>query len=135
MTDATHPHRRPAGSLETTLEAMRQRIAENLSIDPARLRMHDPGGQSVIGVTGERWQIFYGDQWQDLPWYFVGPLGVDRALVRKWLDGPKGGGSQIADFAGAAPTPGVFVRQVFFFRFNRSGLMNVAADRSKLKEM
>lgn len=89
MTDATHPHRRPASSLETTLEAMRQAIAVNLSIDPTRLRMHDPGAQSVIGVTGERWQIFYGDQWQDLLWYFDGPLGVTRELVRKWLDKPK----------------------------------------------
>jgi len=74
MTDSTHPHRRPSSSLETTLEAMRLAIAVNLSIDPDRLRMHDPRSQSVIGVTGERWQIFCGDQWQDLPWHFDGPL-------------------------------------------------------------
>ena len=69
---------------------MRQRIAESLAIDPDRLRMHDPGEQSVIGVTGDRWQIFYADQWQDLPWHFDGPLGVTRVLVRQWLDKPKG---------------------------------------------
>ncbi|HBJ35165.1 MAG TPA: hypothetical protein DDZ51_10500 [Planctomycetaceae bacterium] len=75
------------------MEAMRQAIAVNLSIDPERLRIYDPRSQSVIGVTGERWQIFYGDQWHDLPWHFDGPLCVDRALVRKWLDKSKASGA------------------------------------------
>jgi len=80
MTDATHPHRRPFTRLEATPEAMRQRIAENVAIDPDRLRMHDLGKPSPVGVTGDRWQIFYGDHWQDLPWHFDGSLSVTREL-------------------------------------------------------
>jgi hypothetical protein len=64
---------------------MRLQIAVKLAIDPARVRHYDPGYQSGIGVTGERWQIYYRDQWQDLPWHFDGPLSVDRALVRRKL--------------------------------------------------
>jgi hypothetical protein len=80
-----HPSRRPATSVEETLEAMRQKIAVNLFIVADRLRYHDPGQPSRIGVTGQRWQIFYGGQWSDLPWHFDGPLEVTRELVRQWL--------------------------------------------------
>ena len=62
---------------------MRLKIGDNLGIDLVRVRYFDPGIQSSIGVVGDRWQIWYPDQWQDLPWHFDGPLTATRELVRK----------------------------------------------------
>jgi|GEM_PF-2181883 len=80
-----NPNRRPATSVEEVLEKMRHQIAANLAIDADRLRYHDPGQPSRIGVTGQRWQIHYRGEWRDLPWHFDGPLCVTRELVRQWL--------------------------------------------------
>jgi hypothetical protein len=85
MSDHVNPQRLPATPWARTAEAMRQEIAAKLAIDPARLRYHDPGEKSAMGVDGERWQIYYRDEWQDLPWHFDGPLGVTRELVRAKL--------------------------------------------------
>jgi len=82
---SVHRERMPPGTLEKTLDALRQSVASNLRIDPDRLRYIDTGKPTPIGVTGMRWQILYNDQWQDLPWHFDGPLGVTRELVRRWL--------------------------------------------------
>jgi hypothetical protein len=87
MTNDRHVHRDrlPPGTLEKSLDDLRQQVASNLRIDPDRLRYVDTGERTSIGVTGERWQIFYNDKWQDMPWHFDGPLGVTRDLVRQWL--------------------------------------------------
>ncbi len=85
MSDHVNPSRRPATSVDEVIEGMRHLITRDLAIDAVRLRYCDPGKTSRIGVTGQRWQIHYRDQWQDLPWHFDGPLGVTRELVRQWL--------------------------------------------------
>lgn len=36
------------------------------------------------GEVGWRWEIFYRDEWRELPWHFDGPLCVTRDLVRQW---------------------------------------------------
>jgi hypothetical protein len=85
------PNRDPGTDIEATLEQMRHQIAKNLAIDPDRMRYRDPGGLSRIGVTGNRWQVHYRGDWQDLPWHFDGPLCVTRgALVRQWLGTTEG---------------------------------------------
>lgn len=86
MTDQhVHPERSPATTLEKTLAEMLTKIAARLAIDPERVRYITLPEPTSIGVTGERWQIWYRDQWQDLPWHFDGPLCVTRDLVRRWL--------------------------------------------------
>ena len=60
-------------------------IAAKLAIDPERLRYINLPEPTPIGVTGDRWQIFYRDEWRDLPWHFNGPTCVTRELVRSWL--------------------------------------------------
>lgn len=48
------------------LESMQHEIARNLAVEPGRLRYHDPGQPSHIGVNGKRWQIHYRAERQDL---------------------------------------------------------------------
>lgn len=67
-------------------EDMRHRIAANLRIDPERIRYHNATEPGQFGETGWRWEIFYRDQWRELPWHFDGPLCVDRELVRRWCN-------------------------------------------------
>ncbi|TWT56544.1 hypothetical protein [Allorhodopirellula solitaria] len=65
---------------------MRQAIAANLDIDPERIR-YGPladGKPGRMNTAGDHWQIYYRDEWQELPWHFDGPLWVTRELVRKW---------------------------------------------------
>lgn len=85
MSEHVNPHRKPATSWDELAENVRHDIARNLAIDPARIRYFDPGYQSEMGVTGNRWQIYYRDSWQDLPWHFNGPLCVTREMVRAKL--------------------------------------------------
>ncbi len=77
-----HPHRRPSTSVKQTIAGMRAKVTAKFSIEPERLRYHDPGQTSDIVVSGERWQIYYRDAWRDLPGHFDGPTGVTRELVR-----------------------------------------------------
>ncbi len=65
---------------------MRQAIAAKLEIDPERIRYGAlaDGKPGRMNTEGEHWQIYYRDQWRELPWHFDGPLGVTRELVRKW---------------------------------------------------
>ncbi|MCA9139667.1 MAG: hypothetical protein KDB00_23000 [Planctomycetales bacterium] len=65
-------------------EAMRQAIADNLRIDADRIRYARGDGPGQFGESGMRWEIFYRDQWRELPWHFDGPQCVTRDLVRRW---------------------------------------------------
>ena len=62
----------------------RAKIAINLAIDVDRIRWHNATDPGLFGEIGWRWEIFYRDQWRELPWNFNGPLEVTRALVRRW---------------------------------------------------
>lgn len=67
------------------IASLRYRIAGNLGIAPDRIRYvkgRFPGQFRETDMW--RWEIYYSDQWRELPWHFDGPLGVDRELVRKW---------------------------------------------------
>lgn len=76
--------KQPASPLEQSLVKMRLEIASNLQIDPERIKYASLGRQCRIGITGERWLIFYRDEWRELPWHFDGALNVTREMVRKW---------------------------------------------------
>lgn len=71
---------------DTFLEETRQAIAVKLDIDPDRLRYGplEGGAQGRLGTNGDHWQIYYRDEWRELPWHFDGPVWVTREMVRKW---------------------------------------------------
>ena len=73
-------------SPDQVTEGVRAAIAANLQIDADRIRYirSDEPGQFL--ETGWLWEIFYRDEWRELPWHHGGPKYVTRALVR-WCDG------------------------------------------------
>ncbi len=68
------------------IEEIQLAIAARLEIAPDRIRYGplDDGRRGKLGTEGDHWQIFYRDQWRELPRHFDGPLWVTRDLVRKW---------------------------------------------------
>lgn len=72
-------------SADQVTASLRKRIVKNLCLSPECVRYvkgRFPGQFRETDVW--RWEIYYRDQWRELPWHFDGPLGVDRELVRKW---------------------------------------------------
>jgi hypothetical protein len=75
---------------DQVIAEMQVRIAENLRITLDRIRYHNAATPGQFKETGWRWEIFYRDEWRELPWHFDGPLAVDRELVRHWYGTPQG---------------------------------------------
>ena len=65
-------------------EGIRAAIAANLQIDADRIRYVRSDQPGQFDETGWRWEVFYRDQWRELPWHHDGPKYVTRALVRQW---------------------------------------------------
>ena len=64
---------------------LRLRIAANLQIDADRIRWIRGEFPGQFGESGNwRWELFYRDQWRELPWHYDGPLLVTREMVRAW---------------------------------------------------
>lgn len=65
-------------------EQLREKIANNLGIDIARIRYGNLGSTGRLGTNDPHWLIYYRDRWCELPWHFDGPLGVTRTMIRQW---------------------------------------------------
>lgn len=66
-------HKLNQESAATVIDEMRQAIAARLEIDSERIRCGplDDGQRGRLGTGGDHWQIFYPDQWRELPWHFA----------------------------------------------------------------
>ena len=66
------------------ISQLQSKIAENLGIKAERIRYVKGMEPGQFEEVGWRWEVFYRDQWRELPWHFDGPLSVTRDLVRQW---------------------------------------------------
>ena len=69
---------------ETLRDELQTKIAGNLRVEAKRIRYVKGTEPGQYGEVGWRWEIFYRDQWRELPWHFDGPLCVTQDLVRQW---------------------------------------------------
>ncbi len=76
--------RMTAGTPEYYTEQLRQEIAVNLQVDPDRIRYAPLDGKErgKLGTSGNHWQIFYRDEWREIPWHNQGPTVVTRDMIR-----------------------------------------------------
>ena len=87
-----HRHTRRNGphlTEQQALDELRNLVAQNLGIEPDRIRFGELGRLGKLGTEDPHWLIFYRGTWCELPWHFDGPTGVTRDLVRKWYGPPE----------------------------------------------
>lgn len=89
MSRSRRRYRLPNGP-EFFIQELRQRIAKQLQVDPDRIRYGPLPGDVVgkLGTDGDLWQIFYRDEWRELPWHFDSPALVTREMVIRWHGKP-----------------------------------------------